>query len=404
MSGELVQINGQTGEIIKAGETHRQEFGAVERKQSAELAAASQAATARALVEARYVMALQRPSDFFAVRSRLLKDCERSSFAEIAWYAKPVAGGKVEGPSIRFAEAYVRARGNIDIETSIIHEDDSRRLLRVSVIDLETNVASTAVVGIEKTTERRNADGREVLKTRKNSKNEVVYVVAATEDEMLTKQNALASKARRTLIISLIPGDLLEEAKATVFGVRKKGAAEDPDAAKRKLIDAFEFRAGIRPAMLAEYLGHALDTTTPDEILELQGVLAAIESGEAKWAEVMADRARPTAPPASGGTKAQVLAAAQAVTGSAPAVLQDARDGADDDAPSPFMEEVDALKATLAGYVGEKQMATYWLNEVGSAKGKNTPQSKASYLARAQAVVAKYMPAQRAEREPGSEG
>lgn len=398
MSGELIQsngttINGRTGEVIKAGESQRQEFGALERKQSAELAATAQAATARALVEARYVMALQRPSDFYAVRSRLLKDCERSSFAEIAWYAKPVAGGKVEGPSVRFAEAYVRARGNIDIETSIIHEDDQRRLLRVSVIDLETNVASTAVVGVEKTTERSRSEGREVLRTRKNSKGEVVYVVTATEDEMLTKQNALASKARRTLIISMIPGDLLEEARTTVFGVRAKGAAEHPDAAKMKLVDGFEMRAGVRPAMLAEYLGHPLETTTPDEIVELQGVLSALESGEARWSEIMAERVKPapTQAAATGGAKAQVLAAAQAVTGDA-----------QEEPTNGFADELEALRAELAFAVGDRA-AAIWNAEVGSARGKNTPALREAFIAKAKAVIAKYAPV-KAGREPGAEG
>ena len=69
-----------------------------------ETTAGALAAQAKAAVEARYIMAMQRPRDWDQVRLSLLKECDRTNFAEVAIYRKPVGQG-IEGPSIRFAEA-----------------------------------------------------------------------------------------------------------------------------------------------------------------------------------------------------------------------------------------------------------------------------------------------------------
>ena len=106
------------------------------------------AAQAKAAVEARFLVALHRPRDIDVVRSRLLKDCKRPRFAEVARYRRPVGKKKVngrwedsyaEGPSIRFAEAALRHMGNIDIANPTIYDDSEKMIVRVTATDLETN-------------------------------------------------------------------------------------------------------------------------------------------------------------------------------------------------------------------------------------------------------------------------
>ena len=63
-----------------------------------ETASSSVAARAKAEVEARAIVALQRPRSVNQFRIGLLESCRRSRFAETARYSKPVGGGKVEGP------------------------------------------------------------------------------------------------------------------------------------------------------------------------------------------------------------------------------------------------------------------------------------------------------------------
>jgi len=53
--------------------------------------------------------------------------------------------------------------------------------------------------GVRSFVERRQPQpGRTIIRSRTNSTGQMVYLIAATEDELLNKQNALASKSIRT--------------------------------------------------------------------------------------------------------------------------------------------------------------------------------------------------------------
>src|SRR5262249_40368126 len=133
------------------------------------------------------------------VRVRLLKECDRPGFATVARYSIPRAGKKIEGPSIRFAEAMVRSMGNLDITTDAIYDAPDKRILRVAVVDLETNASYSADVTVEKILERSELrPGQEAIGTRTNSAGRPVYLVAADEGDLLMKQNGLVSRAVRT--------------------------------------------------------------------------------------------------------------------------------------------------------------------------------------------------------------
>ena len=255
----------------------------------AETATAALATQAKAMVEARYVMAMQRPRDLDVVRERLLKECKRPSFAEVARYRKPIGKG-VEGPSIRFAEAALRCMTNITIETLTVFDDAEKRIVRVAVTDLEANVPYSQDVTITKTVERRSVkQGETVIRQRLNSKGEPVFIIEATDDDILNKQGALISKAIRTLGLRLIPGDLLDEAMDAVMETLQKRDAQDPDAAKRRLFDAFS-TLGVSAEQLKEFLGHKADVLNPKELADLRGLFSALRDGETTWREIMEAR------------------------------------------------------------------------------------------------------------------
>jgi hypothetical protein len=251
-----------------------------------ETAASASAAQAKALVEARYTVALHRPRDIDQVRERLMKECKRPSFAAVARYRKPIGQG-IEGPSIRFAEAAIRCMTNITVDTQTIYDDREKRIVRVSVTDLEANVPYAIDVTIEKTVERRKTkQGDVVLRSRLNSYGDTVYIIEATEDDILNKQNALISKAIRTQGLRLIPGDLIDEAMWLVKETMNNADAADPDAARRRLFDSFG-EVGVRIDELKKYLGHDAATLTPKELSELRALYAALRDGETNWREVM---------------------------------------------------------------------------------------------------------------------
>ena len=258
-----------------------------------ETASQAVASKARALVEARYIMALRNPRDLDVVREKLLKDCKRPSFAKVARYNKPVGNG-ISGPSIRFAEAAIRCMTNINIDIVTVYDDREKRIVSVTVSDSEANTGYSQDVTIDKTVERKKPKpGDVVLRERKNSYGESVSLIEATEDDVLNKQNALISKALRTQGLRLIPGDLIEEAMYYVIQTQKNEDAKDPDSAKFSLFDNFA-EIGIRVEQIKEFLGHEGDKLTPKELTDLRGLYAAIRDGEATWNAAI-DKKKPKA-------------------------------------------------------------------------------------------------------------
>jgi hypothetical protein len=271
----------------------RDEFSAVEIYGQPETAATAVAARERAAIEARYVVAIKRPRDMDDVRVRLLKECDRTGFAAVARYIKPIgkdASKWPKGPSIRFAETALRCFGNVYPEQSIVFEDDSQRIVRVTVTDLEANVSYSSEILVKKTVERKYLkEGQEVISERVNSQGDRTYLVYATDDDVQNKQNALISKAIRNNGLRIIPGDLVEECMERVLATQNVEDKKDPDSAKRKIIDAFA-AVGVLPADLHAFLGHGLDRVQPAELAELRAAHSAIKDGETTWDAIMENR------------------------------------------------------------------------------------------------------------------
>lgn len=282
-----------------SADTQRQGFGETSVERRGETSATALEAYAKAQVNARFIMALQRPRNNDVVRVKLLQECERPGFAQRAFFSLP-RGNKpgrltgrpncIEGLTVRFAEAAIRLSTNIDQGTKTIYDDDFKRMINVSATDLETNTQYSRELVLDKTVERSSPkDKAVILGSRTNSAGNVVYIVQATEDELLQKEGSLISKTFRTLALRLVPADVLEECEQQIIETWKKKDAQDPDASRKKLCDAF-FALGVTPAALAEYLGHDLEQLTSSERMELGGLYSAIKESEITWADAFAER------------------------------------------------------------------------------------------------------------------
>ena len=247
-------------------------------------AAVAAAEAAKAQIQAAYIIALQKPRNQMQARSNILMACKRTEFAEKAEYSKPVGKHKITGPSVRFAELAIREWENVRIETVVLYEDDNVKRLRVSAIDLETNAQFSRDIQIKKTIERRSKKGREedVISERKNTYGDIVYILRATDDEMLTKESAWVSKIIRNEGLRLIPTDIIEEGLKQARKTLQSKAAMDPDGEKKKIVDAFS-GIGIKPVQIGKYLGHDLGTIAPAEIAELRSIYRTIRDGESSW-------------------------------------------------------------------------------------------------------------------------
>ncbi len=249
----------------------------------ADPAAVAAAEKEKARIQAAYQIALYKPRRFMESRQRILDACKRPEFAAKVEYNKPIGKG-IKGPSIRLAELALREWQNVMIETQTIYEDDEKRRILVRTLDLETNTAYGTEFQINKTVERKNPDGRDVVRKRLNSKGEEVFIVLATEDEILNKVNAIVSKAIRTNGLRLIPQDIIEDA-LQVARETLRGNMRDPKEAMRKMCDFFSGNFGIQVTQIDEYLGHSVDTATWEELDDLRGIANALKDGEAKWSD-----------------------------------------------------------------------------------------------------------------------
>lgn len=257
-----------------------------------ETASTAIAAQSKAMVESRYIMAMRNPRNMDSVRQELLKECRRPSFAnnKSAYYIKPIGQG-VEGLGIRFVEVALRCMKNVLVETTMIFEDEQKEVHRVSVTDLEANITYPLDVRVSKTVERSkpNSDGS-FISVRKNSYNKDVFTVLGTDDDLLNKRGALISKAMRSLGLRIIPGDLCDEAEEIIKKIRLDDAAKDPDAERKRIVDAFS-SIGVTASDLASYLGHDLAKCSPPQIVTLRGIFGAIKDGEASWQSVLQNKA-----------------------------------------------------------------------------------------------------------------
>lgn len=270
-----------------------QGFGTMERRLSNETAAAMLATQAKAIVEARYIVALQRKRDPDRVRQRLLHRCENPNFAEAARYMLPARGRgePISGLSIRFVEAAIQEMGNIWIESIPILDDQERRLIRVSVTDLETNTGSDRTFVISKTVERRQLkEGQQAVAKRLNSFGELLYIVEASEEELAMKEAAITSKVRRSLGMQIIDGGLADECEEKITETIDKKIKDDPDRERKRLIDGFG-AMGIRVEDLKAYVGTELDRLTPADYKHLREVWTGLKEGHTTWADVVEARA-----------------------------------------------------------------------------------------------------------------
>lgn len=243
---------------------------------------------ARAELESAFTMARQFPRDQDRVRQLVLKECKRSSFADVALYSLPRGGKRIEGLSIRAAEAMRRAMGNLGTYVSTVFDGDDHQLVRVTCIDFEANVFETDEIVVPKYVERRNPkDMSQVVGQRVNSEGQITFKVLAGPDDFRMKRNGEIARAKRNVILSMVPGDIKDEAIRLLHETRRSDAKQDPDAYRKRVADSFA-EIGVTADALRDYLGHELGSASPAELEDLRAVYTMIKDGEASWHECLA--------------------------------------------------------------------------------------------------------------------
>lgn len=240
-------------------------------------------------VQAAMVVAKRFPRDEQASFARIMAACKRPTLAEAAIYVYPRGGQKVEGPSIRLAEALAQAWGNLSAGVVELTNDDGESSVLSYAWDLETNTRVDKVFTVKH--ERHSRKGVTKLDDPRD-----VYEMTANQ----------AARRLRACILAVIPGDVVEaavnECRKTLAGGSKEPLADRA----RKMVGAFA-ELGVTLQMIEDRLGHKLDAIDENELVTLRGIFQGIRDG-------MSSREDHFKPPAR-SRQTTMKAAAEAVHG-----------------------------------------------------------------------------------------
>jgi hypothetical protein len=244
---------------------------------STELAPSYGAAAIEAEIQSSIMVALRFPRNEDQAFAKLMRACSRTSFAEDAAYSFPRGGQTVSGPSVNLAREAARVWGNIRYGVDIVRDDETSRQIRGWAWDLETNTKTSAEDDFQKL----------VYRKEKKKDNRVVQPAGwypPDERDLRELTNRRAAILKRNCILELLPKDLIEDALDQSASTLRKGAEQDPEAARKKIILAFG-ELNVTPAMLDLYLTHPLTEASPAEIADLRKIYKSISDGNSKWAE-----------------------------------------------------------------------------------------------------------------------
>lgn len=277
-------------DIVPAGEAASATSLAIDAPKSVAIAAAQ----ARELAEVHAMMAFSKanPRNLEAMRQNMLAECSRPTFAEKAVYDLPFGGESVRGPTIRFAEGAMRHLENCSIDATLISSTSATSRVpgsetwRCTLKDFQSVRSWSLEVTVERSVERHSAKGRHVYYVRTKANGDTVNVVEPSEAEYLGKKNSAISKTQRNLILKWLGPDLLEECAARIRDTLARDAADNLEARRRSMIDAFA-TIGVSVSELERVAKQPLDTLSPQQVVDLRAIYNGIRDGVATWADVL---------------------------------------------------------------------------------------------------------------------
>jgi len=223
----------------------------------------------RAEIEGAIVSARHFPRNEENARIKIIEAVKNPKLAEIARYKFPRGDSQVSGPSVNLARECARIWGNIRHGLNIISDSEDERTIEGWAWDVETNVKATAQDTFKKLIYRKRATKTYAAGWNKPDERDL--------RELTNRRGAIL---KRNCILELIPKHIVDEAEDVSTKVLA-GAIKDPKASVRKIADAFH-DIGVTIDMLQDYLGHKLDLTTAEEVVDLRAVYQSIKDGNSK--------------------------------------------------------------------------------------------------------------------------
>lgn len=215
--------------------------------------------------------------------------CSAQQAAECTYLIK--RGSKdLEGPSVRFAEALLRAWGNVRVNTEIADDTGTHIVARARFWDLESNMAFSEDVFRRVTT----SDGNRY-----------------SDDMIGTTKNAAQAIAFRNVILAGIPKSEWLPLHEKSIALAKNGPKQDPDAFEKRKAKLFSWfrKAGITDKELQSVLGSTPEDCSTDDFLRLEKIGKSIHDGFSTFAEAFGrEEAEPQQPTQSQNGKKSTTA------------------------------------------------------------------------------------------------
>jgi hypothetical protein len=215
-------------------------------------------------VQAAIVIAKNYPRDEREARRRIMETCKRPALADVAIYTYPRGTTKVEGPSIRLAEAIAQNWGNLDFGVVELEQRDGESAVLAYAWDLQTNTRQAKTFTVQHVRDTRS--GRKDLTDARD-----VYEVVANS----------AARRLRACILGVIPGDVVEEAVATCNATMKGNLGGVSPEKITAMVESFA-ELGVTLEMLEARLSHKIAACNASEIVGLRKVYQSISDGMGK--------------------------------------------------------------------------------------------------------------------------
>jgi len=219
-------------------------------------------------IKAAVVTAKHFPRDENVSFTKIMKSCERASFAERAAYLYKRGGTDITGPSVHLAREQARCWGNMRSGIRIVAVTEDEIHIAGWAFDAENNNYSEGQDRFKKLIQRKSSSGTRWIE--------------ADERELRELINRRGAICERNALLKILPPDIteiaLQRARETLHKAANGELEQNREDAIRRLVLAFD-RLAVTSVMLELYLNHPLKVITADEIARLREVYRSIEDG-----------------------------------------------------------------------------------------------------------------------------
>lgn len=227
-------------------------------------------------VKGQIFMAKQFPRNTYQAQKRIEDACKRKSLAESATYSYPRGGAKVTGPSIRLAEVLAQNWGNISFGFKELDQNKEESTAMAYAWDVETNTRQERIFTVP---HKRVAYGK-------------ISVLTDPRDiyELIANQ---ASRRVRACILSIIPGDVVEDAvnecEKTLQGDNKQPLKDRLTSA----LDLFKNDFDVNQSQVEDYFGYSISEFAEKDLMTLGGIYSSLKDHMTKvsdWFDAIAEK------------------------------------------------------------------------------------------------------------------